>query len=80
MARLPVKELTITLHVLDELPSCEANLLEIAVTVLLVKSKNTLVPLDERNWPSVVDRELKLNQDFLFKVDDVLLDDTLLLD
>ena len=50
----PVKELTISLHILAELSSSEANLLEIMIHFLLIKVEYALESLNEGQWSCIM--------------------------
>ncbi len=70
---LPVEELTVALHVLAELASCEPNLFKVMIGMFLVKAKNALEPLQEGNRSRIVQGELQSYQNFLFQVYQVFL-------
>ncbi len=70
---LPVEELTVALHILAELSSCEPNLFEVMIGMFLVKAKNALEPLQEGNRSRIVQGELQSYQNFLFQVYQVFL-------
>ena len=50
----PVKEGTISLHILAELSGSEANLLEIVIHFLLIKIEDALESFDEREWSCIM--------------------------
>jgi len=73
LGRFPLQELTVALHVLAELASCETNLLEVMVLCLLIKPKKPLESLDEGDGAGIVQGELESFENLLLQVDDVLL-------
>ena len=50
----PVKEGTISLHILAELSSSEANLLEIVIHFLLIKIEDALESFNEGEWSCIM--------------------------
>ena len=71
--------MAVALHILAELLGSEDNLLEIMVYLLLIQAEDAHESINERNRSSVVDRELKSDQNLLFEFDYVSLGDELLL-